>query len=111
MSAPPTPAPTPAAAPAPAPPADAPGPNAAADDEDNDEDNDEDQTLTIDKTTIIRIATTHDPRPSPTGRGFVQSIDFEPATLADLKADQSVVVCIRDEVAVKVTILAGNAKP
>ena len=71
-----------------------------------------DEMLAINKeTTRVRIATTSDPRPAPDGRGIVQSIEFKSGALGDLKADQSVIVCVRNERAVKITILAGNEKP
>jgi hypothetical protein len=71
-----------------------------------------DQQLTINKSaTRVTIAEVTDEHPSPNGRGVVQSIAYRNGTLADVKADQSVIICIRDETAMKITILAGKAKP
>jgi hypothetical protein len=71
----------------------------------------EDQTLAISKTaTRVTIATVTDEHPAPNGRGVVRSIEYKAGTLADLKADQSVIICVKNETAVKITILAGDGK-
>jgi hypothetical protein len=49
-------------------------------------------------------------RPTPGGRGTVQTIEYKSATIDDLKADQSVVVCARNGTAVKITIHTTGAK-
>ena len=63
----------------------------------------EEQTLTIGKDkTRVQIKTLTDER--PTGRGFAQTFTYKPGTISDLKADQSAVVCVRNDTAVKITI-------
>jgi hypothetical protein len=77
------------------------GPDAAAD---------RDEQITIGKdATRVRIAEVTDERPAPNGRGTITSIAYRDGTIADLKPDQSVVVCVRDGAAAKITIHA--AKP
>ena len=72
----------------------------------------EEQELAISKAaTRVTVATVADERPAPGGPGFVQTIKYKAGTLADLKADQSVVICIKGDTAAKITIHAANAKP
>jgi hypothetical protein len=72
----------------------------------------EERTLKIHKdATRVRIATARPPEPSPTGRGIVTSIDYKNGTIADLKPDQNVVVCIKGDAAAKITILVPSATP
>ena len=67
--------------------------------------------LTINKdATRVRIATVSDARPAPNGRGMVRSIEYKNGTLADLKADQSVIVCVKKDAAVKITIHVADGK-
>ena len=71
----------------------------------------QEQELTISKSaTRVRIASITDERPAPNGRGMIRSISYKDGTLADLKADQSVIICIKNDAAMKITILAGNGK-
>ena len=77
-----------------------------------DAEDDEEQTLTISNTTTrVVLARSTGDRPSPTGRGAVRTIEYKSGTLADLKPDQSVVVCIRDETAVKIRIHVADGSP
>jgi hypothetical protein len=67
------------------------------------------RTLKIHKdATRVTIATAGEPRPAPGGRGAMTSIDYKSGTIADLKADQSVVVCIKKNAAAKITIHVAN---
>ena len=70
------------------------------------------RTLKIHKdATRVRIATAHPPEPSPTGRGFVTHVEYKNGTVADLKPDQNVVVCVKGDAAAKVTILVASDAP
>jgi hypothetical protein len=72
----------------------------------------DEQTLAISQTaTRVRIATVVDERPAPDGRGVVRSVEYKAGTPADLKPDQSVVVCVRDHSAMKITVHTANEKP
>ena len=76
------------------------------------DDADDEQTLTISRTaTRVEIARVADERAAPNGRGLVQSIEYKPATVADLRPDQSVVICIRSETAVKIRIYVATENP
>jgi len=71
---------------------------------------DKDEQIAISKdATRVRIAEVTDERPAPNGRGVITSISYRDGTIADLKADQAVVVCVRNGAAAKITIHA--AKP
>jgi len=93
-----------AGAPTPPAPGAAPAPTAVVD-------GDDDRTFEISKiATQVRIAALTDEHPAPNGRGVVQTIRYNRGTLADLRPDQSVIICVKDDAAVKITILAADRK-
>jgi hypothetical protein len=71
----------------------------------------EDRTLEIGKSTRVRIASVTDDRPAPGAAGAngrrITSISYRDGELAELKPGQSVVVCIKNETAAKITIMEG----
>ena len=84
-------------------------PAADASKTDDDDDAAEEQTLTISKdATRVVIMTLTDERPTPGGRGFSQSFTYKPGTISDLKADQSAVICVKNDAVVKITIEAPS---